>query len=49
MGSSFPNFQPSVYTGVTEVSIYVDPIYQGKGISKQLIKRLIEQSEKVGL
>ncbi len=37
-----------VYSGVGEVSVYVDPTYQGKGAGKLLLKQLIEQSEQNG-
>lgn len=37
-----------VYAGVGEVSVYIDPISQGKGVGKLLLKRLIEQSEQNG-
>ncbi len=37
-----------VYTGVAEVSVYVDPAVKGKGIGKLLMKHLIEQSEENG-
>jgi L-amino acid N-acyltransferase YncA len=35
----------TVYSGVAEVSIYVDLRYQGKGIGRLLLERLIEESE----
>ncbi|HEY9261541.1 N-acetyltransferase family protein [Chitinophaga sp.] len=34
-----------VYAGVAEVSIYVAPEAQGKGIGRQLLEELIKQSE----
>lgn len=37
------------YEGVAEVSIYVHPKYNGKGIGTILMKHLIEQSEKTGI
>ena len=38
-----------VYGGVAEVSVYVDPAFNGKGIGKLLMLRLIDESEKEGL
>ncbi|WP_416730601.1 GNAT family N-acetyltransferase [Fictibacillus sp. JL2B1089] len=38
-----------VYAGVAEVSVYVDPDYQGKGLGSSLMKILIEDSEKNGI
>ena len=35
-----------VYAGVAEVSIYIGSIARGKGIGKQLLNQLIEESEK---
>ncbi|MGM0897857.1 MAG: N-acetyltransferase family protein [Bacillota bacterium] len=37
-----------VYSGVGEVSIYVDPGYSGEGIGQQLMKALIQASEQQG-
>lgn len=37
-----------VYSGVGEVSVYVDPVVQGKGVGKLLLRELIVQSEKNG-
>ncbi|AYC30465.1 GNAT family N-acetyltransferase [Paenisporosarcina cavernae] len=37
-----------VYRGVGEVSIYLHPNAQGKGIGKELLTALIETSEKAG-
>jgi L-amino acid N-acyltransferase YncA len=34
-----------VYAGVAEVSVYVDPESQGKGIGKQILQQLILESE----
>ena len=34
-----------VYAGVAEVSVYVSDIARGKGLGKQLLQRLIEESE----
>jgi L-amino acid N-acyltransferase YncA len=34
-----------VYSGVAEVSIYVDPKYQGQGIGENLMTELITESE----
>jgi phosphinothricin acetyltransferase len=34
-----------VYAGVAEVSIYVHPKYQGKGVGKALLQHLIRESE----
>ncbi|MEZ2444622.1 N-acetyltransferase family protein [Chitinophaga sp. RCC_12] len=38
-----------VYAGVAEVSVYVAPDAQGKGIGKALLQTLIEQSEENNL
>lgn len=38
-----------VYTGVAEVSVYVSPEHQGKGIGKALLKKLNRCSEEIGL
>ena len=37
------------YTGVAEVSIYVRDIFQGKGIGKNLLEKLINISESNGI
>jgi L-amino acid N-acyltransferase YncA len=34
-----------VYAGVAEVSIYIHPDFQGKGVGKRLLEELIRQSE----
>ncbi|MCW3170615.1 GNAT family N-acetyltransferase [Chryseobacterium sp. 09-1422] len=38
-----------VYGGVAEVSIYISNDYQGKGIGKALMQKLIEESESNGI
>jgi arsenate reductase len=38
-----------VYSGVAEVSVYVDPAASGRGIGTQLLAALIERSESGGL
>ncbi len=38
-----------VYAGVAEVSVYVHPDAQGKGIGKKLLEALIRESEKENL
>ncbi len=38
-----------IYQGVAEVSIYIHPNHQGKGIGKLLLKSLIFESEKKGI
>lgn len=38
-----------VYSGVAEVSIYIDQEHRGKGIGKALLQELIHQSEKEGI
>ena len=37
------------YRGVAEVTIYVHKSYHGKGIGKQLLRELIEESERNGI
>lgn len=37
-----------VYAGVGEVSVYVDPLAQGKGVGKRLLRELIQRSEEQG-
>ncbi len=39
----------SVYSGLAEISIYIDNNYKGKGIGQILLKHLIEQSELKGI
>ncbi len=36
------------YNGVAEVSIYIDPVFKGKGFGYILLKELIRQSEELG-
>jgi L-amino acid N-acyltransferase YncA len=38
-----------VYSGVAEVSIYVDSVYRGKGVGTRLIESLIKESEQSGI
>ena len=38
-----------VYGGVAEVSVYVDPDFNGNGIGSKLLKRLIAESEQEGI
>jgi len=38
-----------VYGGIAEVSVYVSPDTQGKGVGSQLLQKLIEISESEGL
>jgi phosphinothricin acetyltransferase len=38
-----------IYAGVAEVSIYIDPEFQGQGIGDRLMKALIAESESNGL
>jgi phosphinothricin acetyltransferase len=38
-----------VYSGVAEVSVYVATAAQGKGIGRDLLRRLIEESEQHGI
>jgi L-amino acid N-acyltransferase YncA len=38
-----------VYGGVAEVSVYVGAAHRGRGIGSQLLKALIEESEKHGI
>lgn len=43
-----PTSTREVYRGVAEVTIYICPTQQGKGIGKTLLQYLIQQSEKLG-
>lgn len=38
-----------VYKGVAEDSVYIHPNYKGKGVGKQLLERLVLESEKAGI
>ncbi len=38
-----------VYAGVAEVSIYIDPAYQGKGLGSRLMEELVKASETAGI
>ena len=38
-----------IYSGVAEVSVYVDPKYQRKGVGSNLLTALIKTSEKKGI
>lgn len=38
-----------VYAGVAEVSVYIDPTYQGRGLGGQLLEALIRESENNGI
>lgn len=38
-----------IYQGVAEISVYMHPNFQGKGIGKLLLKKLIFESEKEGI
>ena len=38
-----------VYSGVAEVSVYVDSAYRGKGIGDRLLNALIKESELCGI
>jgi len=37
------------YAGVAEVTIYIHPDYKSKGIGKQLMSHLVNESEKAGI
>jgi L-amino acid N-acyltransferase YncA len=39
----------SVYRGVAEVSIYVDPASAGRGVGRRLLEALVDASEADGL
>jgi len=43
-----PVYKKKAYEGVAEVSIYIDPEYQGNGFGKKLLKSLIKKSEDAG-
>lgn len=43
-----PSSGRCVYSGSVEVSIYIDPAYQGKGIGTALMKELIQEAPKKG-
>lgn len=38
-----------VYRGVAEISVYVDPNYQGQGVGRSLLAALISSSEEQGI
>ena len=38
-----------VYSGVAEVSVYVDPARRGRGVGRLLLSRLVTASEEAGL
>lgn len=38
-----------VYAGVAEVSVYVDPVWRGRGVGKLLLQSLIAESEVRGI
>lgn len=38
-----------VYSGVAEVSIYIHPQWQGKGVGSRLMEKLIAESETAGI
>ena len=38
-----------IYQGVAEVSVYIHPNYQAKGVGKYLLKNLIFESEQQGI
>lgn len=38
-----------VYRGVAEISVYVDPNYQGQGVGRTLLTALISSSEEQGI
>jgi phosphinothricin acetyltransferase len=38
-----------IYSGVAEISIYMDPAFQGRGVGDKLMKALIAESEAHGL
>jgi L-amino acid N-acyltransferase YncA len=44
-----PVSRRGVYAGVAEVSIYVHNDYQRVGVGKRLLKRIIEESEDIGI
>ena len=43
-----PTSSRCVYAGVGEVSIYIDPACQGKGVGQALLNRLVQCSEENG-
>ncbi|MBX4258318.1 GNAT family N-acetyltransferase [Clostridium estertheticum] len=47
-GALSPTSSRCVYKGVAEVSIYIGENHRGKGIGRNLLKRLIELSEENG-
>ncbi len=44
-----PTSTRSCYSGVAEISIYVDPKHAGKGIGHELMAHVIQDSEKNGI
>ncbi|MEQ6388323.1 N-acetyltransferase family protein [Bacillaceae bacterium S4-13-58] len=43
-----PYHQKLAYQYTAQLSIYIDPTYQGKGIGKELLKQCLQKSEEVG-
>ena len=43
-----PRSKRECYRGVAETTIYIDPVFHGKGVGKKLLQHLIDESEKAG-
>ena len=43
-----PTSSRCAYKGCVELSVYIDEVYQGKGIGTALMKKICEESEKAG-
>lgn len=44
-----PVSERCVYGGVAEVSVYISPLFRGRGLGRKLMKELITQSEENGI
>lgn len=44
-----PYSSREVYRGVADISIYIHPVYQGRGVGRKLMKKLLEVCEQQGI